>query len=118
MVFKHGEPADQFYLMRHGNVALEIPSPHRGAIRLEIVGEGNVFGWSWLFPPYTWQFDARAVELTRALSLDGKCLRGKCEDNPVLGYDLMKRFSAVMQDRLQATRIRLLDVYGQPKAGA
>ena len=48
-----------------------------------------------------------------AIAFDGACLRGKCEADPQLGYDLMKLFAAVIVERLQATRLRLLDVYGQ-----
>ncbi len=81
------------------------------------LGEGAVVGWSWLFPPYRWSFDARALELTRTVAFDGACLRGKCEADTTLGYELMQRFAAVMLDRLQATRLQLLDVYGQPAAG-
>ena len=70
-------------------------------------------GWSWLFPPYRWHFDARALSHVRATAFDGACLRGKCEDDPALGYDLMKRFAQVLIERLQWTRLRLLDVYGE-----
>jgi hypothetical protein len=73
---------------------------------------GEVLGWSWLFAPYHWHFDARAVGVVRATAFDGACLRGKCDDDPRLGYELMRRFAAVMIDRLQWTRLQLLDVYG------
>jgi CRP/FNR family cyclic AMP-dependent transcriptional regulator len=63
-------------------------------------------------PPYRWHFDARAVELTRAIALDGECLRGKCEEDHDLGYEIMKRFALVIAERLEATRLQLLDVYG------
>jgi CRP/FNR family cyclic AMP-dependent transcriptional regulator len=65
-------------------------------------------------PPYRWAFDARAVEPTAAVALDGACLRGKCDEDPALGYALLQRFSLVMVERLQAARVRLLDVYGAP----
>jgi CRP-like cAMP-binding protein len=71
-----------------------------------------VLGWSWLFPPYRWHFDARALELTRAIALDGKCLREKCEEDHDLGYELVKRVAQIIMERLQATRLQLLDVYG------
>jgi hypothetical protein len=70
-----------------------------------------VLGWSWLIPPYFWRFDARVLEMTRAIALDGKCLRAKCEQNHDLGYELLKRFTNMMDQRLQATRLQLLDVY-------
>jgi uncharacterized membrane protein YgcG len=71
-----------------------------------------VVGWSWLVPPYSWLFDARAVEPTGAVAFDGLCLRGKCEEDPKLGYELMKLVSQVMFSRLVAARVRLLDLYG------
>ena len=73
---------------------------------------GEVFGWSWLFPPYRWHFDVQALDLTRALVFDGQCLRAKCEADHDLGYALMQRFAQVIVQRLQATRLQLLDLYG------
>ena len=111
---REGDPADTFFVIRHGRVALEVEAPARGRLIVETLGEGAVVGWSWLFPPYRWNFDARALETTRAIGFDGACLRGKCDADHALGYELMRRFAAVMLDRLQATRLRLLDVYGNP----
>jgi hypothetical protein len=87
-------------------------APSRGPIILQTLGEGEVLGWSWLVAPYRWRFDGRAVELTRAIALDGECLRGKCEEDHDLGYELMKRVSLVMEKLVQATRLQLADVYG------
>jgi CRP/FNR family cyclic AMP-dependent transcriptional regulator len=112
-IFREGEEANLFYLIRHGNVALEIAAPERDPMTIQTVGEGDILGWSWLIPPYHWLFDARAIELTRALALDGKCLRTKCEEDHDLGYELLKRFAHIMDLRLQATRLQLLDVYGK-----
>jgi CRP-like cAMP-binding protein len=111
-LFREGAPADTFYVVRRGTVALELHSPTRGPLTVETVGAGEVIGWSWLFPPYTWNFDARAVTPVRATVFDGACLRGKCDEDPALGYELMKRFAQVFVDRLRWTRVRLLDVYG------
>ncbi|MDH3445341.1 MAG: cyclic nucleotide-binding domain-containing protein [Deltaproteobacteria bacterium] len=111
IIFKEGTEANRFYLIREGKIAVEVFVPGRGAITIQTIGAGEVLGWSWLFPPYRWNFDARAAEDTRAFALDGKCLRDKCEDNHDLGYELMKRFSVIMTARLQATRLQLLDVY-------
>jgi CRP-like cAMP-binding protein len=111
-----GDPADSFYLVRHGRVALEVNAPARGGLMIETLGEGAIVGWSWLFPPYRWSFDARALELTRTIAFDGACLRDKCDADPRLGYQLMQRFAAMMLDRLQSTRLQLLDVYGEPAA--
>jgi CRP/FNR family transcriptional regulator, cyclic AMP receptor protein len=72
----------------------------------------EVLGWSWRFPSYRWQFDARALELTHTIALDGKCLRAKCDEDHSLGYEMVKRFARVIIERLQAARLQLLDVYG------
>jgi CRP/FNR family cyclic AMP-dependent transcriptional regulator len=110
-ILRQGQEANNFYIIRHGKVALELLSPGRGSITIETIGVGDVLGWSWLFPPYHWRFDARAIELTRAIALDGVCLREKCESDHNLGYELMKRFAEIVTQRLQATRLQLLDVY-------
>ena len=112
LLAREGAPADTFYLVRKGRVALTTHVPARGAVVIETLDPGEVVGWSWLFPPYVWHFDARAVDDVRAVAFDGACLRGKCEVDHSLGYTLMGRFAAVMIDRLQHTRLRLLDVYG------
>jgi CRP/FNR family transcriptional regulator, cyclic AMP receptor protein len=112
LLFRDGDEADTFYVLRHGSIALETFVPARGAVTIETLEAGEVVGWSWLFPPHRWHFDARALSLVRATGFDGACLRGKCESDPRLGYELMSRFAQVVIERLQQTRIRLLDVYG------
>jgi CRP-like cAMP-binding protein len=114
-ILKEGEEANEFYIIRKGKVALEIFAPQRKPIILATLGEGDILGWSWLLPPYQWKFHARAVEDTRAFALDGKCLRDKCEQNHDLGYELLKRFSQIIDRRLDATLFQLLDVYGAPE---
>jgi CRP-like cAMP-binding protein len=111
-LFRAGDPADEFFVVRAGSVALDVFVPARGPLAIETIGAGDVVGWSWLFPPYRWHFDARAVGPVRATAFDGACLRGKLDADPALGYELMGRFAQVMIERLQATRLRLLDVYG------
>jgi hypothetical protein len=74
-------------------------------------GAGDVLGWSWLFEPYRWHFDARAQRPTRALAFDGKCLRGKCEEDHDLGYEFFQRFTRLAIERLEETRLQLLDLY-------
>lgn len=112
-LFREGEPADWFYLLREGRVVLEIQAPVKGPVAFETLNEGDVLGASWLVPPYRWSFDARAVSDVRALALDGACLRGKCDQDHHLGYALMTRFVPVMIQRLQATRMQILDLYGE-----
>ncbi len=111
-LFREGDAADTFYLVRRGRVALTTHVPARGDVTIETVEPGEVLGWSWLFPPYTWHFDARAVEDAGVVAFDGACLRGKCDADHALGFELMRRFAQVMIDRLQHTRRLLLDVYG------
>jgi CRP/FNR family transcriptional regulator, cyclic AMP receptor protein len=114
-VFREGEEADQFYLIRKGRIALEVAAPQHKPIIVDTLEEGDILGWSWLVPPYRWRLNARAVETTMAIALDGKCLRAKCEENHDLGYELLKRFALVMDRRLEATRFQLLDVYSARK---
>ena len=113
-LFREGEPANEFYLLRHGRVALEIAAPGRGAMTFLTLSEGEIVGVSWLIPPYRWTNDARALGLTRAIGMDATCLRRKCEADHDLGYEMMKRFVPVLVQRLQATRLQVLDVYGTP----
>jgi CRP/FNR family transcriptional regulator, cyclic AMP receptor protein len=110
-ILREGDEANEFYLIRHGKVALQVYAPEQGALTIETLGEGEILGWSWLVPPYRWKFDARALELTRAIALDGKCLREKSETDYHLGYELLKRFAQVVVDRLQTARLQLLNVY-------
>jgi len=110
-IFKEGEEANEFYLIRSGKVALELFAPQHKPIVVETLSDGDILGWSWLLPPYLWKFHAHAVEDTRAIALDGKCLRAKCEQNHDLGYEVLKRFAQIMERRLEATRMQLLDVY-------
>jgi CRP-like cAMP-binding protein len=116
-LFREGDPAQQFFLIREGKVALEMAAPGRGQLVVQTVGEGGVVGVSWLFPPYRYQFDGRAISPVRALALDGVCLRGHCEQDPRLGYALMQRFARIVVQRMQAARLQLLDVYGHADAG-
>jgi CRP-like cAMP-binding protein len=116
-LFAEGEPADSFFLIREGAVALEVQAPGRGTLVIETLHAGEVAGWSWLFEPYRWQFDGRAREPVRAIRFDGACLRGKCEQDHELGYQLMRRFADSLIERLQATRLQLIDVYGDVRVG-
>lgn len=110
-VGREGEPADAFYLIQLGRVALETHTPDRGGVRIQTVGAGEPVGWSWLVPPHRWQFDARAVEPVQAIALDASALRDRCELDHELGYQLLKRLVTVVASRLAATRLQLLDIY-------
>lgn len=112
MIFREGEEANQFFLVREGKVAIEVFVEGRGPLTIQTLSIGEILGWSWLVPPYQYRFDARAVDVVRAIALDGKCLRAKCDGDARLGYELLKRFAVVMTQRLEATRMQVLDVYG------
>ena len=118
-IYRQGEAADCFYIIEEGKVAVETDTPDRGVITIQTLGKGDMLGWSWLFPPYVWHFDARTVEPTDMIAMDARCLRGKCEADPGMGYDFMKRFSALFLRRFQETRLQIMDIYGAgPKSGS
>jgi CRP/FNR family cyclic AMP-dependent transcriptional regulator len=110
-IFKEGDEANTFYLLREGKVALEIFAPQHRPIIVETLEAGDILGWSWLLPPYQWKFHAHAMADSRAIAIDGKCLRNKCEENHDLGYEVLKRFSGIIGLRLEAAILQLIDVY-------
>jgi CRP-like cAMP-binding protein len=112
LIFREGEQADIFYLLRHGSVSIEAYASTSGPLVIETLEAGDVLGWSWLFEPHRWHFDAHALTGVRATAFDGACLRAKCDADPALGYELVSRFAQTLIERLQWTRLRLLDVYG------
>ena len=112
LLLAEGEAADTLFLVRRGRIAIEIHAPDRGPIVVETVGPGASVGWSWLFPPFRWQFDARAIDPVGVIAVDGTCLRAKAEADDAFGHQLVTRVAAVLLERLQAARIRLLDLYG------
>jgi len=114
-LFRTASEANSFFLLRDGAVALEAVAPGKPPLVVQTVGGGEILGWSWLVPPYHWMFDAMAVVPTRAIALDGKCLRAKCEADHDLGYELLKRTTHVLWERLQAARLQLLDTYAPPR---
>ncbi|RYH11005.1 cyclic nucleotide-binding domain-containing protein [Tropicimonas sp. IMCC6043] len=109
---REGDPADQIFMVRDGHVAQEIGAPGQGRMTFLTIGPNSVIGLAWLVPPYRWTYDARAQDDVRAISLDATCLRGKCDRDPALGYEVMKRFMPAIVKRLHDTRLQLLDVYG------
>ena len=116
IIFREGEKADTFYVIRKGRVAIQVHNPAGGGMIFDTADAGDVVGWTWLIPPYKWIFDATASQATDAVAFDGACLRGKCENDPVVGYALMQRVALVMYGRLEAARLRLLDLYGTGSA--
>lgn len=113
--FEEGGRADRFWLIQSGYVALDLHLPGHGTTIIETFGRGAVLGWSWLFPPYEWRFGAVAAQPVRAIEFDGRLVRTLCAADPELGYELTQRFTGVVLERLQATRIRLLDLYSRDR---
>ena len=116
-IMREGDQADAFYVIRSGSVALETRVPGRSSVTVETLHDGDLLGWSWLVPPYRTAFDARSLGTIHLLAIDGACLRGKCEADPALGYDLLKLVASVFVERLRDTRLRLLDLYGTVGGG-
>jgi CRP/FNR family transcriptional regulator, cyclic AMP receptor protein len=108
---REDEPADRFFVVRSGRVVLEIHAP-TGPLVIETLGTGDLVGWSWIFPPHRWVYDVEVLERAHVVVIDAVCLRDKCDADPAFGYRVMKRFAQVVAERLQATRLRLLDLYG------
>lgn len=112
-LFWTGQEAKYMYILRDGAVSLQAYTPEKGPITIETLGNGDIVGWSWLFPPYKWHLDAKAEKPTHAMVLDGRCIEGKCVANHELGYHLMKCINRIMLDRLIATRLRMIDIYAK-----
>ena len=108
VIFREGDPANRFFLIHTGEVELEADREGKGLISIQKLGPGDVLGWSWLFPPYYWHFNARALQRTTATFYYGTRLREQCEQNHDFGFEMMKRFSEVLLERLQSTRRKLL----------
>lgn len=115
-LMREGEPADEFFIIRRGAVALQVQAPGRGPLVIETLYEGDVVGWSWLFAPYRWRLEGRTTEPSSLITFDAACLRSKAQADHELGYQLMSRFAANLLEKLQATWLQLLDVYGDVAA--
>jgi CRP-like cAMP-binding protein len=113
-LFSEGGVADRFWLVRGGRIVVDVHLPGRGDVMVETLGPDTVVGWSWLFPPARWHFGAVVTEETLTVEFDAARVRDLCAQEPALGYELSLRFMAVMLERLQATRMRLLDMYATP----
>ncbi|MBO4208770.1 cyclic nucleotide-binding domain-containing protein [Micromonospora echinofusca] len=113
-LFRADRPAERFWLLRDGQVGLDFPVPHRGDVQIDLIGPGQVLGWSWLRPPYRWQFGAVATDRTVAIEFDAAAVRRLITADDAFGRQFTERFMGVALERLQATRIRLLDLYAYP----
>ena len=113
-IFAEGGVADRFWLIDTGSVALDMRVPGRGDQVIETLPGGTVLGWSWLHPPYRWHFGAVAREPTVTLAFDAASVRRHCDADPAFGYAILRCFTPVITQRLQATRLRMLDLYATP----
>ena len=111
LFFRENCDADHFYLIHKGAVALESFVPGRGVTTVQTISAGEALGWSWLFPPYRWHFSARAIEPTELVAFSASYLRQQAKEDPVFGFELMKRVANVLVQRLKATRMQLLEFY-------
>lgn len=114
VLFREDKAADRFYLLKSGRVTIEIPAISGPALDVQTLEPGQILGWSWLIPPYRWSFQARAEEPTELLAFDGDAIRERCEREPAFGYEILKRFSALMSDRLKAARRKMMDEWNPP----
>lgn len=114
VLFRQGDAADAFYLLLGGEILIEIPAITGPSLEIQRLGQGQILGWSWLIPPYRWTFQARAEEDTEILAFDGAAILAHCEEDPVFGYALLKRFSGLMSERLEAARRRMMDEWNPP----
>lgn len=114
-LFREGDEARNLYVIREGRIRIELHDARQGAVAVQTVERDDVLGWSWLIPPYLWHFDARALRTSIAVAMDGNRLRELCEQDHSMGYELLKRMAQLMEERLQATRLQLLDIYSEPR---
>jgi CRP/FNR family transcriptional regulator, cyclic AMP receptor protein len=112
VVVSDGDPATTFFLVFQGKVALEVGTPEKPHLTIQTVGPGEVLGWSWLVPPYLWRFDARALKPTHVLAIDGAAFREVLSARPDQGYRFLVRLLPIIAERLENTRIQLLDIHG------
>jgi CRP/FNR family cyclic AMP-dependent transcriptional regulator len=114
VLFQQGKVADKFYLVLKGQVSVQVPALVGPPLELQVLGDNQILGWSWLIPPYRWNFMARAVEDTELLEFDGHAILARCEKDPKFGYELLKRFTALMSERLNAARQKMMDQWNPP----
>lgn len=115
-IFREGDPADRFYVILSGTIAIDARRADGSSERLLVLGPGEMAGWSWLLPPHTWQFDSRTLEPVEAICFAGNRLRQACETEPLLGYQLVRSMAMGLVKRLQAARVRILELTATDKA--
>ena len=114
VLFKQGDWADAFYLLGNGEILIEIPAITGPSLEIQRLGPGQILGWSWLIAPFRWTFQARAEEDTSLIEFDGAAILARCEEDPAFGYAVLKKFSGLMSERLEAARRRMMDEWNPP----
>ena len=114
LLFQQGKLADKFYILRTGLVSIQVPALVGPTLEIQSLGEDQVLGWSWLIPPYRWHFMARALEDSELIEFDGRALLAHSEEDPKFGFALLKRFAALMSERLDAARQKMMDQWNPP----
>ena len=109
ILFRQDELADKFYVVRNGHISVQIPAIMGSALEIHALGKDQILGWSWLISPYKWNFQAKAEENSELLEFDGTAILARCEQEPKFGYELLKRFAALMSERLDAARQKMMD---------
>ncbi|WP_290647951.1 Crp/Fnr family transcriptional regulator [Aquisalimonas sp.] len=114
VLFRQGDWAEAFYVVRSGKILIEVPAISGPSLVIQRLGDGKVLGWSWLIPPFQWTFQARAEQATELFEFDGAGILAQCEEDPAFGYAILKRFSGLMSERLEAARRRMMDEWNPP----
>jgi CRP/FNR family cyclic AMP-dependent transcriptional regulator len=109
ILFRQGENADKFYVVRNGRISIEMPAIMGPNLEIQTLGKDHVLGWSWLISPYKWHFQTEAEEDSELLQFDGAAILARCEQEPKFGYELLKKFAGLMSERLNAARQKMMD---------
>ena len=109
ILFLQGEHADKFYVVRSGRISLQMPAIMGPTLEIQAVDEDQVLGWSWLISPYKWNFQTKAEDDSELLQFDGAAILARCEQDPKLGFELVKKFAALMSVGLNAARLKMMD---------
>lgn len=114
VLFQQGKRADTFYLLREGQISVQVPALVGPSLEIQQLGDNQLLGWSWLIPPYRWNFMARAEQDSYLLEFDGNAILTRCEEDAEFGYELLKRFATLMSERLDAARQKMMDQWNPP----
>jgi len=112
--FEEGGTAASFWLIRTGHVALDLHLPGRAPLIIETLGADDLVGLSWASPQREWQHGAVAVQPTQAYEFDAAAVLLACDEDPDMGYKLIRRLMGVAAQRMHSSRIRMLDLYASP----